>query len=192
MTIFEWLKSRGYDYTWNVKVGKGKPDIVAFNNSEIVAIEFKKNGIKSSIDNCRRYLKEANRAYIVSKSHESAQSVKKYGIGLIDENDKTKLVIEAKHFPIDRKKSDRIIKDLQKKSLLGNSVNNFKEKIVELLRQNPDGLTILGIARALKMHRHTASKYVSELIKEGKIVQRMVGPAKLCYLKKAERESVEK
>lgn len=192
MTIFDWLKDEGYDYTWNVKIGKGKPDIVAFNSTEIVAIEFKKNGIKSAIDSCRGYLKEANRAYIVSKSHVSAQSVKKYGIGLIEENDKTKLVVEAKHFPIDRKKLDRLIKTLGKKSLLGNSVNNFKGRIVELLRQNPDGLTILGIAKALNMHRHTASKYVSELIKEKKIVQRTVGPAKLCYLKRAERKSVEK
>ena len=108
----------------------------------------------------------------------------KYGIGLIEENERTKLVVEAKHFPMDRKKFERLIKTLRKKSLVGNSVNNFKERIVEVLRHNPDGLTIVGIAKELDMHRHTSAKYVAELIKEGRIIQRTVGPAKLCYLKR--------
>ncbi len=186
MTVFDWLKSRGWDYTWNVKIGGGKPDIVAFSSNEIVALEFKKDGLNSAVINCRKYLKGANRAYILSKGHESSQQIEKYGIGLIEENERTKLVVEAKHFLMDKKKIDRLIKALRKKSLIGNSVNNFKERIVELLRQNPDGLTIVGIAKALDIHRHTSAKYVSELIKEGKIIQRTVGPAKLCYLKRVE------
>jgi len=192
MTIFDWLKSRGYDYTWNFKLGGRKPDIVAFSSNEIVALEFKKDGLKSAVINCRKYLKEANRAYILSKSIESSKVVKRDGIGLIESNEHTKLIVEAKHFPMDKKDFAKLIKSMKKKSMLGSDGNNFKKRIVEALRQNPDGLTIVDIAKLLDMHRHTSAKYVDELMKEDTIIQRKVGPAKLCYLDDTVRKRGEK
>ena len=60
--------------------------------------------------------------------------------------------------------------------------NNFAERIVEVLRQHPEGLTTVDIARLLSSHRHTITKYIYQLVGEGKIRQREVGSAKLCYL----------
>ena len=62
--------------------------------------------------------------------------------------------------------------------------NNFRERIVELLKSRPDGLTILDIANSLDANRNTITKYVYELSGAGIIVQRKVGAAKLCLLSK--------
>jgi predicted transcriptional regulator len=55
--------------------------------------------------------------------------------------------------------------------------------IINILRKNPDGLTITSIAQLTGMHRHTATKYVYELKGAGVINERDVGSAKLCYLR---------
>ena len=60
---------------------------------------------------------------------------------------------------------------------------NPKKLIVEMLKKHPQGLTLHKIAILTKMSRLTATKYVHELMGEGKIYQRSVGMAKLCYLK---------
>lgn len=60
--------------------------------------------------------------------------------------------------------------------------NNVRERIIELLKQNREGLTILELSKALGMSRITVSKYVYGLIVENMIYQRKVGPAKLCCL----------
>ena len=59
-----------------------------------------------------------------------------------------------------------------------------RKLIIESLRKNPEGLTILSVAKATGLHRHTCTKYIHELIGAGIIYQRSVGVAKLCYLKK--------
>jgi predicted transcriptional regulator len=61
--------------------------------------------------------------------------------------------------------------------------NNFKERIIEILRNHPEGLTIIEISKLLDSHRHTITKYIYQLIGEGLIYQRKIGTAKLCYLK---------
>ena len=58
-----------------------------------------------------------------------------------------------------------------------------KERVVELLRQNKDGLTIIEIATKLKISRNTVAVALAELKGEGKIRIRPVGMAKLHYLK---------
>ena len=55
--------------------------------------------------------------------------------------------------------------------------------IINILRKNPDGLTLTSIAELTGLHRHTATKYVYELKGAGVINERDVGSAKLCYLK---------
>ena len=61
--------------------------------------------------------------------------------------------------------------------------NRVEEKIIETLREHPEGLTILNIAKLIGIHRHTATKYIYYLVGTEAIYQRDVGPAKLCYLK---------
>ena len=59
--------------------------------------------------------------------------------------------------------------------------NHQKERIFEVIRRHPEGLTLQRISDLTKMSRITATKYVHELIGEGKVYQRRVGVAKLCY-----------
>jgi len=58
-----------------------------------------------------------------------------------------------------------------------------KKLIIETLKKHSEGLTLQKIANLTKMSRLTATKYIHELIGEGKVYQRNVGMAKLCYLK---------
>ncbi len=58
-----------------------------------------------------------------------------------------------------------------------------KKLIIETLKKHPEGLTLWKISRLTGMSRLTATKYVHELMGEGRVYQRRVGMAKLCYLK---------
>ncbi len=58
---------------------------------------------------------------------------------------------------------------------------NKKELVINLLRKDTDGLTIVEIAGKLKISRNTASVALAELKGEGKIRIRKVGVAKLHY-----------
>jgi len=62
------------------------------------------------------------------------------------------------------------------------SENNFKEKIVKILAQHPEGLSILEISDFIGVHRHTIIKYIYELIGAGVVYQRDLGTVKLHYL----------
>jgi len=57
-----------------------------------------------------------------------------------------------------------------------------KQKILKYLQKNGKGETFSNIAKSIGVHRHTATKYIYELIGEGKIEIREIGTAKLCYL----------
>lgn len=59
-----------------------------------------------------------------------------------------------------------------------------RDKILVILKKHPEGLTILEIAELLDVSRITIAKYVYGLVIEGLVKQRIIGPAKLCYLKK--------
>ena len=61
--------------------------------------------------------------------------------------------------------------------------NGQKDKIFEILKKHPEGLTLQRISKITNMSRITATKYVHELIGEGRVYQRQVGVAKLCYVK---------
>ena len=58
-----------------------------------------------------------------------------------------------------------------------------RERIIEVLRTHPEGLTLQKLSELVKMSRLTTTKYVHELIGAGIVYQRKVGVAKLCYLK---------
>ncbi len=55
--------------------------------------------------------------------------------------------------------------------------------IIELLKKKTDGLTIVEIAKELKISRNTAAVALAELKGADKIRVRQVGMAKLHYLK---------
>ncbi len=57
----------------------------------------------------------------------------------------------------------------------------LEKEILELIRENPKGLTIKEIADALNICRNTAAKYLSSLARSGEIEERGLGPSKLYY-----------
>jgi predicted transcriptional regulator len=61
--------------------------------------------------------------------------------------------------------------------------NEIRNKIIKILKNHPEGLTIIEIAELIGKNRLTVSKYIYGLISEGIIYQRKIGSAKLCYLK---------
>jgi Holliday junction resolvase len=206
MDIFQWLRKQGYEYTWNVKLGTKTPDIIAFNENEIVMLEVKKHSteISKALGQYLFYLKNANKAYIILPKKEikkiqpeSLDLLKEHGIGLIQINKDIKVVIEPKFFQF---YNEEIIKKLKNKSLskvhFNNNIlsqksfkNEIKEKIKEVLSKHPEGLTFTQIARELGMHRHTITKYIYKLDGEGIILVRDLKTLKLCYLKKYFKDS---
>lgn len=65
------------------------------------------------------------------------------------------------------------------------------QAILEALKLNPEGLTLLSLAEVTGLHRHTCTKYVMELVGAGIVYQRDVGAAKLCYLSKKIEDKAE-
>jgi DNA-binding transcriptional ArsR family regulator len=59
----------------------------------------------------------------------------------------------------------------------------IRSKILEALKDNPQGLTISDLSRITSLSRLTVSKYMSGLTAENKVELRSVGPSKLCCLK---------
>jgi len=65
-----------------------------------------------------------------------------------------------------------------------------KKTIMKLLDDHPEGLTIQRVANLTKMSRLTATKYIHELLGEGKIRERKVGVARLLFSKEKFIKSV--
>jgi len=66
-----------------------------------------------------------------------------------------------------------------------------REKILEALSQNSDGLTILDVARHVGAHRHTVTKYIYELVGANIVKMRKISSAKVCYLTNSTNPIVE-
>ena len=58
-----------------------------------------------------------------------------------------------------------------------------KEVVIEILKKNPMGLTIVEISKLLKISRNTVALALAELKGEGNIIIRPIGKAKLYYWK---------
>ncbi|MEM5773286.1 MAG: hypothetical protein QXL86_03665 [Candidatus Aenigmatarchaeota archaeon] len=63
---------------------------------------------------------------------------------------------------------------------------DLKQKILQILKKEPRGLTIQEIARLGNMNRFKATIYIHELLGEGKVTERKIGAYKLFKLKKAQ------
>jgi PAS domain S-box-containing protein len=59
---------------------------------------------------------------------------------------------------------------------------NEQERIKELLKISPKGLSIEEVSQKLKLNRATAAKYLNSLVMSGQADMRTLGPAKLFYL----------
>ncbi|MBI2084464.1 MAG: helix-turn-helix transcriptional regulator [Candidatus Aenigmarchaeota archaeon] len=66
----------------------------------------------------------------------------------------------------------------------GDNGENFRNKLVEVLKEHPEGLTIEDLAKVTDAHRQTATKHILWLEGAGLVYRRRVGAATLCYLKK--------
>ena len=64
---------------------------------------------------------------------------------------------------------------------------NVRDKILNVLKKNKQGLIITDIAKLVDISRVTVSKYIYVLTLEGTIVQRKIGVAKLCFLKEGKK-----
>ena len=61
--------------------------------------------------------------------------------------------------------------------------SSIKNKIIKTLMENPQGLTIIDISKIVGASRFTISKYVYWLSAEKTILQKHIGPAKICCLR---------
>jgi DNA-binding IclR family transcriptional regulator len=64
-----------------------------------------------------------------------------------------------------------------------NSRKDAKGLIIKVLREHPEGLMLIEIAKITGMNRFTITKYVHELVGNGFIFQKKAAAAKLCYLR---------
>lgn len=197
-SILKWLSRNGYEYTWNFKLGSKIPDLIAFKENEVLAFEFKKwaKDFSDALGQCLFYQERANATYIVLpydeiKKIDNAQmnSAKKNGIGIIGLNKTVKLFLRPR---FEEKDVTRIREEIRKKSFVniasplpnGHNSEGIKSKILGILEEHTEGLSISDVAKISHFHRHTITKYMHELIGAAMVHQRDLGTIKLHYLTK--------
>jgi len=67
--------------------------------------------------------------------------------------------------------------------MVNDNSERIKKKIVQILGEHSEGLTIQDLSEMLKMHRQTVTKYVLWLVGEGIVHRRRIGAVTLHYLK---------
>ncbi len=67
-----------------------------------------------------------------------------------------------------------------------------KDKVIKILKEHPEGLTIQSISKLGKMSRITATIYLHELLGEKKVIERKIGAYRLFFLKNRFLEPVTK
>jgi len=194
-----WLEERGYSCFRNISIGGKFPDVLAVKNNTITTIEIKKRAfeITNAIGQCIHYLQKANMVYIAFPSKEidlipseTKETLKTYNIGLVTGIPTVNIIIESKKTP---KNNSSLIKKLDEirqgkvKPPFSLEGNYIRERIINLLKEHPEGLTILDISKHIGISRQTASRYVYGLISEVIVEIRKIGPAKLCYLKRGKK-----
>lgn len=192
-SLVKWLTDKTYECFYNFPLGGKFPDMIAIKNNKLVAFELKKHvsEIPQAMGQCLFYLNKANEVYIVLPIEEEhllsdsiIKTLKLQGIGLIVANDKIKTLIEAKNFNKDNMLIIEKIKEM--KNVNERDIKeraDTKKLIIEILKEHPEGLILMDVAKYISVNRFTAAKYVYGLIGEGLVYQRKVGTSKLCYLK---------
>jgi DNA-binding IclR family transcriptional regulator len=67
---------------------------------------------------------------------------------------------------------------------MSNTSDDYLKRIVEILREHPEGLTIQDLSKITGAHRQTVTKYVLWLDGAGIVYRRRIGAITLQYLKK--------
>jgi predicted transcriptional regulator len=197
--IQKWAEDRGYACFRNVSIGGKFPDIVALKKSTIMAFEIKNqySEMVKAIGQALHYMQKANIVYVALPENETEfisedtkNTLKSAGIGLMSALPAVKVIIEPKKE--NKKNSDLIkkLKEAQDSLPKRTEENHVRDRIIELLRKHPEGLSILTISKHINVSRQTASKYILALISEGVVKIRKAGPAKLCYLRKWGKKDV--
>jgi len=193
-TLIKWLEKKKYDYFYDFPLGGKFPDVIALKDKELIAFECEKRTVEipAAMGNCLFYLNDANKVFIVLPEKEkdflsksAIETLRGQGIGLmIGDHKKINILVGAKEF---RRNNSQVIAELRRKNIgLSEEAKkeiDIKKKIVEILKEHPEGLKILDIAKYVGSNRVTVAKYVYGLTIQGLIFQRLVGPSKLCYLK---------
>jgi len=65
-----------------------------------------------------------------------------------------------------------------------NNADYLKKRIIEILKEHPEGLTIQELSKITGAHRQTVTKYVLWLEGAGIVFRRRIGAVTLQYLKK--------
>lgn len=190
--LADWFYKQKYSTFHNVPLGGKFPDMVAFKDKQVIAVEEKKHALEipTAMGQCLIYQLQANKVFIGLPQEEinliSIQTVnllKKYGIGLLSLNEKTKIIIDAKDT---HTKNSDLIKKLEER-IKGEEVEkkgkeNLAEEILEILKVYPEGLTIEELSNYLRITRTTTSKYLYGLVVGKRIKVREIGKTKLHYL----------
>jgi hypothetical protein len=191
-TLVNWLANRRYECFHNFPLGGKFPDLIAVKDKELIAFELKRHvdEIPTAMGKCLFYLSDANKVFIVIPKEEenlvassAIQTLKDQGIGLLSADSTIKVLVDAKEF---RKNNISIIEEIKKRksNKEPKRKNDVKKRVIEILKEHPEGLTTVDISKYIGMSRHSVTKYIYQLLGEGTISQREVGTAKLCYLKR--------
>jgi len=191
--LINWLKKENFEYFNNFALGGKFPDMIAVKENKITAFEVKShaNEIPTAMGQCLFYLNNSNKVYIVLPEKEkklisslAIETLRENGIGLIIVNKNVNVLIEAKEFKKDNLSIIREIKNKKKPEKKIKMKIDVRKRIIENLKDHPEGLTTVDISKYIGMSRHSITKYVYQLLGEGSIYQRKIGTAKLCYLKR--------
>ena len=205
-SIRGWLENKGHICFKDISIAGKFPDIVCLKGKQVTAVTVKKSllEITKAIGECLHYMQKANTVYIALPSKEiefvpadTKSILKATGIGLVSTDPTLKIALEAKKSAKNNADLVKELKRLKRQAAEPQPTKNgeegeIRQRIVGLLHDHPQGLTILSISKHIGMTRQTASRYVLALISEGIVKVRKVGPAKLCYLRKRGRKSGEK
>ncbi len=66
----------------------------------------------------------------------------------------------------------------------GDKAVDFRDSLIEVLKEHPEGLTIQDLSKIMKSHRQTVTKYILWLDGAGEIYRRRIGAVTLHYIKK--------
>ncbi len=70
---------------------------------------------------------------------------------------------------------------------MSNSNDNgekFRNRLLEVLKEHPEGLSIEDLSKIMDVHRQTVTKYILWFEGADTVYRRRIGATTLCYLKK--------
>jgi hypothetical protein len=192
--LVEWLNEENYKYCNNFILGGKFPDLIAVRKNEIIAFEFKKHAkeITMALGQCLFYLNDANKACIILPESEEKlisegviRTLRTSGIGLMTVGEKIRTIVEPKQFQRDNLSALNRLKRriVPIKNGIVKEETFIKKRIVETLKDHPEGLSFLDLSRHTDISRFTIAKYVMVLGAEGLVSQRNIGTSKLCFAK---------